>query len=195
MSEDRCPACGTPRPAADPAEPESRSAYLVCNHGVSGAGPAAGAATLFQPQLLADEVFARLLERGPEVLAAETIGVHGLEGTRLISEPEACPTFAPVIRGQLRLREESGEGGQLFQLKERTDVGRRGAIRIDDETLSGRHFEIELAEERFVLRDLRSSNGTFLNGCRVATGELEAGDEIRAGRSTFTFTVVSVIPV
>ena len=63
-----------------------------------------------------------------------------------------------------------------------TTVGRAGGgINIDDPTLSSRHFKIEERGHEFFLRDLGSTNGTFLNGHLVRSAPLKTGDEIRNG--------------
>jgi predicted component of type VI protein secretion system len=41
-------------------------------------------------------------------------------------------------------------------------IGREGHIRIDDPTVSKRHAEIEIIDGEVYLRDLGSTNGTFL---------------------------------
>lgn len=41
-------------------------------------------------------------------------------------------------------------------------VGRHGDIRIDDESVSKRHAEIQLRGHEIYMRDLDSSNGIFL---------------------------------
>ena len=41
-------------------------------------------------------------------------------------------------------------------------IGREGHIRIDDPTVSKRHAEIEIINGEVYLRDLGSTNGTFL---------------------------------
>jgi predicted component of type VI protein secretion system len=69
-------------------------------------------------------------------------------------------------------------------------VGRVGDndVQLDEGSVSSHHAEIELGEAGSVLRDLDSTNGTFLNGEQV-TGEvaLREGDEIYFGgvRSVF----------
>lgn len=74
-------------------------------------------------------------------------------------------------------------------------VGRRGAeITIEDPTLSGRHFMIEERGQEFFLRDLDSTNGTYLNGHLVRSAQLKKGDEIQAGQSVFVFALLEVIP-
>lgn len=70
-------------------------------------------------------------------------------------------------------------------------VGRLGDndVQIDDGSVSSHHAEIELGESSAILRDLGSTNGTFING-ELLTGEIpiSAGDEIYFGsvRSVFT---------
>jgi pSer/pThr/pTyr-binding forkhead associated (FHA) protein len=54
-----------------------------------------------------------------------------------------------------------------------------------DLNMSGRHFEIELSDSQCAVRDLRSTNGTFLNGQRVLAAPLKSGDQIRAGQTFF----------
>ncbi len=55
----------------------------------------------------------------------------------------------------------------------------------DDTYLSGVHFALECESDACRLRDLNSSNGTFVNGKQVAEATLSEGDEIVAGHTTF----------
>jgi len=55
----------------------------------------------------------------------------------------------------------------------------------EDSYLSSQHFAIECDGERARVRDLGSSNGTFLNGNKVAEETLKEGDSVMAGGSTF----------
>lgn len=54
-----------------------------------------------------------------------------------------------------------------------------------DPDMSGRHFTLECDESRCLLRDFKGSNGTHLNGGRVAESILRQGDRILAGQTTF----------
>ena len=58
---------------------------------------------------------------------------------------------------------------------------------IRDDLLSRRHFELtSLSVGRYLLKDLESKNGTFLNGIAVdSPRELEAGSVIQAGSCVF----------
>lgn len=65
-------------------------------------------------------------------------------------------------------------------------VGREGHVRVPDEFLSRRHFEVirdESGEMR--VRDLGSRNGTFLNTLPARNTKVHAGDEITAGMNRF----------
>ncbi|HEX7708474.1 MAG TPA: FHA domain-containing protein [Thermoanaerobaculia bacterium] len=65
-------------------------------------------------------------------------------------------------------------------------VGREGHVRVPDEFLSRRHFEVNRAEDGTIrVRDLGSRNGTFLNTLPASNTRVTAGDEIRAGVNRF----------
>ena len=65
-------------------------------------------------------------------------------------------------------------------------VGREGHVRVPDEFLSRRHFEIVRDEGGDVrVRDLGSRNGTFLNTLPARNTKVQAGDEISAGMNRF----------
>ena len=65
----------------------------------------------------------------------------------------------------------------------------------DDQQMSSLHFSIEPSEKGYILRDLNSRNGTFLNGARVSKATLANGDEIRAGNTRFVFRIQHAEPV
>lgn len=52
---------------------------------------------------------------------------------------------------------------------------------LDDRRVSRRHAEIRLRLGRYTLYDLQSTNGTFVNGRRVAEVVLSGGDRIAVG--------------
>lgn len=77
--------------------------------------------------------------------------------------------------------------GQEFEIPQTgLVVGREGHVRVPDEFLSRRHFEIVREEDGTVrVRDLGSRNGTFLNTLPARNTKVHAGDEIRAGVNRF----------
>jgi pSer/pThr/pTyr-binding forkhead associated (FHA) protein len=64
------------------------------------------------------------------------------------------------------------------------------ALRSPD--ASRRHAEIALAGSDWMLRDLDSTNGTFVNGERVTERALRPGDRIEIGSDAITFCEVGV---
>jgi hypothetical protein len=73
-----------------------------------------------------------------------------------------------------------------------TTVGRvsGNALVIDDSFTSSNHAEIVREGDRWLVRDLGSTNGTFVNGRRV-NGQcwIDHGDRIAFGNVVVTFTV------
>jgi two-component system, NtrC family, sensor kinase len=69
-------------------------------------------------------------------------------------------------------------------------IGREAGNRIQlhDTEVSRRHAEVRRVGEKFVLADLNSSNGTFVNNERVTLRELTSGDQVQVGRSVMLFT-------
>jgi pSer/pThr/pTyr-binding forkhead associated (FHA) protein len=66
-------------------------------------------------------------------------------------------------------------------------IGRGPAARVclPDPQISRRHCEIYPLNGRLVVRDLRSANGTFVNGVRVAEALLLPGDRLTLGATRF----------
>jgi len=75
---------------------------------------------------------------------------------------------------------------------ENVEIGRAALARLaltPDPHMSSRHFEIVCQAAEYRIRDLASTNGTFVNGVRVGEAALNDGDRIEAGRSTFIVRV------
>jgi pSer/pThr/pTyr-binding forkhead associated (FHA) protein len=70
-----------------------------------------------------------------------------------------------------------------------TSIGRTSAndIAIENLAVSRRHAEIVRLEDQFLLRDLHSSNGTYVNGLRIVEHALCDGDTILIGKHTLLF--------
>jgi hypothetical protein len=80
---------------------------------------------------------------------------------------------------------------RMFQLPpdQLVSVGRDkvNTISIADPTLSGQHFRIVPKEGVYYLVDLKSTNGTFMNGERVTLKDIPAGAVIHAGQCDLQF--------
>jgi pSer/pThr/pTyr-binding forkhead associated (FHA) protein len=67
---------------------------------------------------------------------------------------------------------------------------------IDDLSVSRRQAELRQEGSRWKIRDLSSSNGTFLNGARLTgVDALKSGDEITFGRFSVFFDHVPAAPI
>jgi pSer/pThr/pTyr-binding forkhead associated (FHA) protein len=77
-------------------------------------------------------------------------------------------------------------------------VGRmdRASFSVPHDTfMSSTHFAVEYGPKGCVLTDKKSSNGTFVNGNRVAQALLKSGDEIRSGETLFAVRFVDEDPL
>lgn len=84
----------------------------------------------------------------------------------------------------------SGEERQEFELAAFNTIGRHpdNTIQILDRIISKEHAQIQRAADgRFLLRDLRSLNGTFLRGERISDHYLSDGDEFTMGSTRIVF--------
>ncbi|HMO03550.1 MAG TPA: FHA domain-containing protein [Kiritimatiellia bacterium] len=77
-----------------------------------------------------------------------------------------------------------------FDIGERSiTIGRSpdADIILLDDKVSRVHCGIRLWDGEFYIKDLKSKNGTFVNGRRVEVAKLKASDIIKVGGYTFTF--------
>ncbi len=125
-------------------------------------------------------------------------------GTRLLAAAdEVTDAFDPVEelpheedRGRFPVEcglfvvESGPKAGSRYGLEAPvTTIGRHGAadILLDDVTVSRRHVEVERVGDRYVVRDVGSLNGTYLNRLRIESAELDDGDELQIGRFKLVF--------
>src|SRR5216117_1034246 len=68
-------------------------------------------------------------------------------------------------------------------------IGRQAGatLKIGNATESRHHAMIERNGDRFIIADLGSRNGTFVNDVTVRRRELQHGDRVRIGESQFFF--------
>jgi len=83
-------------------------------------------------------------------------------------------------------RRELSSGTTTFGRDDSADVA------IDDRGLSRVHFEIAFNGDIAAIRDLQSTNGTFVDGMRVLEVVLRSGSKISAGRTEFDFELIAL---
>jgi hypothetical protein len=97
--------------------------------------------------------------------------------------PPVEPPAAPPAAATWALIWPGGEvpiGGNAIVIGRSKDCD----VPLADGNVSRRHAELGRSEEGFVLRDLDSTNGTMVNGRRIRSATIGAGDEIMIGMST-----------
>jgi diguanylate cyclase (GGDEF)-like protein len=83
--------------------------------------------------------------------------------------------------------------GEMYKINDEvTTIGRgnNADVHIVDDGISRKHCEIAHSGNQILVRDLGSTNGTFLNGNRISEHVLQDGDKIQVGSTTilkFTF--------
>jgi hypothetical protein len=80
-------------------------------------------------------------------------------------------------------------GALEFRLGAMNYIGRAddNQIRLKSGDISRRHAMISVAQGGYLLRDLQSQNGTYVNGQRIGEHLLAEGDHIRVGNFELTF--------
>jgi adenylate cyclase len=93
-----------------------------------------------------------------------------------------------------KLISTAGDQSIDFQLGRTLVVGRAvtSDVPIYDPTISRRHAEITLGENGVLVKDLGSSNGTFLNGAKIAEAEAGPNDVVTFGKVAFRVKEVTV---
>jgi hypothetical protein len=167
-------AAATPRPqaqqatAAPPAASARRDGWLARNLLWIGIG----AALLITGSLLAWLLRRRAGKPGREPAWAETLELN-------------ARSFAYVeIQDELRTRHPVS--GETFRIGRHAD----NELMVADASISRYHAEIKHElNSRYVIRDLESLNGVYVNGRKARTAILSNGDLIELGDVTLKFTV------
>ncbi len=119
-----------------------------------------------------------------------------LSAVEAASEEDDLATYleelAPGV-GLLVVR-SGPETGSSYRLdRKSTAIGRHpdSDVFLDDITVSRRHVVIDKTDAGYVLRDVGSLNGTYVNKKRVDESPLRYGDEVQIGRYRLSFVVGS----
>ncbi len=111
-------------------------------------------------------------------------GLRGLS----VEDKEAVAAL-PRTSALLIVERGPSSGARFLLDAERTLAGRseEADIFLDDVTVSRRHVEFVRELDDFVVRDVGSLNGTYVNRERIESVLLRAGDEVQIGKFRMTF--------
>ena len=122
-------------------------------------------------------------ERGPDYFSAVT---EAEEATK----PKGKAKAKAPKRERPRLVIISGKNsGAAFFIKATLSLGRAesNTVTLKDAKVSRQHAQIQKQGEQYVLVDLNSANGTYVNGERIEEHVLSNGDEIQIGDTILQF--------
>lgn len=106
-------------------------------------------------------------------------------------EAGAAADALPGGSALLVVKRGPNAGSRFLLDSEVTTAGRHpdSDIFLDDVTVSRRHAEFRRDEQTggFLVQDVGSLNGTYLNRERIETAELASGDEVQVGKFRLVF--------
>ena len=134
--------------------------------------------------------------RGPGQPADTTISLGALSTpdaveaeTGLTAADTAAIDALPAQSALLVVQRGPNAGARFLLDAERTTAGRRpdSDIFLDDVTVSRKHAEFVRRGEDFVVRDVGSLNGTYVQRDRIDEAVLKDGDEVQIGKFRMVF--------
>lgn len=118
-----------------------------------------------------------MVVRSPEV--SRSTGMIGAQVLAALDDEDHA-----AVAGHLQERAPDRDGARhLLDSFDRADD-----VALGDDAVSLRHAMVFCDEAGVSVLDLGSTNGTFINGHRVASGDLEPGDVLRIGETRFAVT-------
>jgi pSer/pThr/pTyr-binding forkhead associated (FHA) protein len=114
---------------------------------------------------------------------------EGAQPGGLSAEEQAAISALPRHSALLVMQRGPSVGSRFLLDAERTVAGRseHADIFLDDVTVSRKHAEFVRENGQFLVRDIGSLNGTYVNRNRVDAVSLVTGDEVQIGKYRLTF--------
>ncbi|WP_434385890.1 sigma 54-interacting transcriptional regulator [Melittangium boletus] len=137
-----------------------------------------------------DDILTNPGDDGLDSVVLPEAGATGSNTQVLVLQPSAT---LKLRRCRLQVTAGPHEGRSLVSDKERLRCGAHASndlVLAEDRAVSRHHFEILATERGWLLVDLNSTNGTFLEGRRVERAYLSPGTQVRAGSSVLSFAPI-----
>jgi len=121
------------------------------------------------------------------------------DDTNLLTSGEAHLSYHDVVRptiAQLNVTSGESEGTVIPLAEPEYLVGRHreNTIRLTDLGVSGFHARIFRGPDGYVIEDLKSRNGTWVNNTRVFHAVLKHNDRLRLGATDLTYQILYDAP-
>lgn len=151
------------------------------------------------------------IQRRTELRPSDVIRLHTVEFLLIdpkqaaAQAPDGATAISPAL-GSMPVANAGARQGSGWSLKAKTGsivgqsfvvpsvgklvIGRAANcdVQLPANHVSRQHAEVQVSSGKLIVRDLNSSNGTFVNRKRITEAELKPGDEVRF--DTFNFDVV-----
>jgi DNA-binding NtrC family response regulator len=122
------------------------------------------------------------------MIAKQAVEGSDLETPTWVTSYQGLPRTVNVRRCRLEVVAGVDQGKVIELAAQTIQIGRVGAdLNLTDGKVSGLHCELKLAAEGYRLRDLGSTNGTYVKGVRVVDGFIQPGSTIQIGKSAIKF--------
>jgi hypothetical protein len=137
--------------------------------------------------------------------AAEAAAAAGDQTARLPADAGLLAAPGHVDAGPLQMPAgrrvslavlDGPELGKIYRIERPSVVLGRGDadVHVEDAEVSRHHARLEMRGGRAVIRDLGSTNGTFVNDVKVAEAEIEDRGEFRIGQTRLMLILAEEAP-
>jgi hypothetical protein len=120
----------------------------------------------------------------PPVAPVSATKIYGPGESAPPEDDDTPPPVVPPVQGTLVM---AGVRHELDRPVVTLGRSKDCDIAIDDPSVSRRHAEVRRETGGFAVVDLGSTNGTRVNGAKVARAELEDGDRVTLGQTELRF--------
>jgi len=122
------------------------------------------------------------------VVRSREVEGQDLETPTWVTSYQGLPRTVNVRRCRLSVVAGVDAGKTVELGLPHIQIGRTGAdLNLSDAKVSGLHCELKLQLEGYRLRDLGSTNGTYVKGVRVVDAFIAPGSTIQVGKSAIVF--------
>ncbi|HEX9491765.1 MAG TPA: FHA domain-containing protein, partial [Thermoanaerobaculia bacterium] len=130
-----------------------------------------------------------------ELTGDETMRERAADDTSLLVSEDATLSYKDVVKrtvAQLLIMSGKDAGTVIPLVENEYIIGRQreNQIRLNDLGVSAHHSRIFRGPEGYVVEDLKSRNGTWLNGTRIFHSILRNADEIRVGATDLRYEIL-----
>jgi pSer/pThr/pTyr-binding forkhead associated (FHA) protein len=144
---------------------------------------------IIRADLFSERVLTKVVEKNmPTALSSPTTGITNLGdfsaaagSSSIVTAINATPSILVVIDGPL-------QGTELILDRKELRIGRapNSDLVLDDDYVSTQHARIQRIDDGWVIQDLNSTNGTYVDGQRIgAPVTIKEDMQIRIGKTIF----------